>query len=234
VARRRQLLERKAAEENRLGTALSEAVRSDINEHLAFLEQRLEETERQIEETVENSPLWQEEEALLCSIPGVGPATATVLLAGRPELGEANRQEITNLGNVAPFNRDSGKHRGERSTWGGRASVRKALYMATLAATRCNQKIQEFYHRLVIRGKAKKNALVAFMRKLLVVLFALMKNDAEWNPERPVSSACHSTPFACLPLIPIARSRKRRLLGIPLLHGLADALQVLTHSFFRK
>lgn len=189
VARRRQLLEMKAAEENRLGTAPSEAVRSDIEEHLAFLEQRLEETERQIEETVENSPLWQEEEELLCSIPGVGPATAHVLMAELPELGEANRQEIAKLVGVAPLNRDSGKHRGERSTWGGRASVRKALYMATLAATRCNQRIQEFYNRLVDRGKAKKTALVACMRKLLVIMNTMVKNETEWNPERHASSA---------------------------------------------
>jgi len=189
VARRRQLLEMKAAEENRLGTASSEAVRSDIEEHLAFLEQRLEETERQIEKTVENSPLWQEEEELLCSIPGVGPATAHVLMAELPELGEANRQEIAKLVGVAPLNRDSGKHRGERSTWGGRASVRKALYMATLAATRCNQRIQEFYNRLVDRGKAKKKALVACMRKLLVIMNTMIKNETEWNPERHASSA---------------------------------------------
>jgi transposase len=109
----------KTAEENRLGTAPSEAVRSDIEEHLGFLEERLEETERQIEEAVENSPLWREEEELLCSIPGVAEATAHVLMAELPELGEANRQEIAKLAGVAPLNRDSGKHRGERSTWGG-------------------------------------------------------------------------------------------------------------------
>lgn len=163
--------------------------RSDIEGHPSFPEQRLEETERQIEETVENSPLWQEEEELLCSIPGVGPATAHVLMAELPELGEANRQEIAKLVGVAPLNRDSGKHRGERSTWGGRASVRKALYMATLAATRCNQRIQEFYNRLVDRGKAKKKALVACMRKLLVIMNTMMRNDTEWNPERHASSA---------------------------------------------
>lgn len=189
VARRRQILEMKTAEGNRLGTAPSEAVRTDIEEHLSFLEGRLEATERQIEETVKNSALWQEEEELLCSIPGVGPATAHVLMAELPELGEANRQEIAKLVGVAPLNRDSGKRRGERSTWGGRASVRKTLYMATLAATRCNQKIREFYDRLVDRGKAKKTALVACMRKLLVIMNTMMKNDTKWNPERLASSA---------------------------------------------
>jgi transposase len=108
VARRRQLREMKTAEENRLQTAPSEAVRRDIEEHLSFLERRLAETEEQIEEAVENSALWQEEEELLCSIPGVGPATAHVLMAELPELGEANRQEIAKLVGVAPLNRDSG------------------------------------------------------------------------------------------------------------------------------
>jgi transposase len=189
VARRRQLQKMKTAEENRLGTAPSEAVRSDIEEHLGFLEERLEETERQIEEAVENSPLWREEEELLCSIPGVAEATAHVLMAELPELGEANRQEIAKLAGVAPLNRDSGKHRGERSTWGGRASVRKALYMAALSATQYNRKIREFYDRLVDRGKAKKTALVACMRKLLVIMNTMMKNGTHWNPEYQASSA---------------------------------------------
>jgi len=189
VARRRQLQKMKTAEENRLGTALSEAVRSDIEEHLSFLDERLAETEHQIEEAVENSPLWREEEKLLCSIPGVAEATAHVLMAELPELGEANRQEIAKLVGVAPLNRDSGRHRGQRSTWGGRASVRRALYMATLSATRHNERIQSFYDRLVKRGKAKKKALVACMRKLLVIMNTMLKNGTHWNPEYHPSSA---------------------------------------------
>ena len=189
VARRRQLLEMRTAEENRLGTAPSEAVRSDIKEHLSFLEERLAETEREIEEAVENSQLWREEEKLLCSIPGVAEATAHVLMAELPELGEANRQEIAKLAGVAPLNRDSGKHRGERTTWGGRASVRQALYMATLSATRYNERIRSFYERLVERGKAKKKALVACMRKLLVIMNTMVKNGTHWNPDYHPSSA---------------------------------------------
>lgn len=188
VARRRQLQKMKTAEQNRLGTAPSEAVRSDIEEHLSFLDERLAETERQIEKAVENSPLWREEEELLCSIPGVAEATAHVLMAELPELGEANRQEIAKLAGVAPLNRDSGKHRGQRSTWGGRASVRRALYMATLSATRHNERIQSFYDRLVERGKAKKKALVACMRKLLVIMNTMMKNGTHWNPGYQPSS----------------------------------------------
>jgi len=189
VARRRQLQKMRTAEQNRLGTAPSEAVRSDIEEHLSFLEERLKETERQIEEAVENSAVWREEEELLCSIPGVAEATAHVLMADLPELGEANRQEIAKLAGVAPLNRDSGRHRGQRSTWGGRASVRQALYMATLSATRHNERIQSFYDRLVDRGKAKKKALVACMRKLLVIMNTMMKNGSHWNPEYHASSA---------------------------------------------
>ena len=189
VARRRQLQKMKTAEQNRLGTAPSEAVRADIEEHLSFLEERLAETERQIKEAVENSPLWREEEELLCSIPGVGETTAHVLMAELPELGEANRQEIAKLAGVAPLNRDSGKHRGERSTWGGRSSVRETLYMAALSATRHNRRIRSFYDRLVERGKAKKKALVACMRKLLVIMNTMMKNRTHWKPEYPASSA---------------------------------------------
>lgn len=189
VARRRQLQKMKTAEQNRLGTAPSEAVRADIEEHLSFLEERLAETERQIKEAIENSSLWREEEDLLCSVPGVGQKTAHVLMAELPELGEANRQEIAKLAGVAPLNCDSGQRRGQRSIWGGRASVRKALYMAALSATRCNQKIRAFYDRLIDRGKAKKTALVACMRKLLVIMNTMMKNGTQWDPEYQTSSA---------------------------------------------
>ena len=189
VARRRQLREMKTAEENRLQTAPSDAVRSDIEEHLSFLENRLAEAERQIEEAVEESPMWREEEELLCSVPGVGKTTARVLLAELPELGEANRQEIAKLVGVAPLNADSGQRRGRRRTWGGRASVRRALYMATLVATRHNRRIRDFYQRLLSRGKAKKKALVACMRKLLVILNTMVKNGTPWNPDLHSASA---------------------------------------------
>lgn len=189
VARRRQLREMKTAEENRLQTAPSDAVRRDIEEHLSFLERRLAETEEQIDEAVEESPMWQEEEELLCSVPGVGQTTAHVLLAELPELGEANRQEIAKLVGVAPLNADSGQRRGQRTTWGGRASVRSALYMATLVATRHNRHIRDFYQRLIGRGKAKKKALVACMRKLLVILNTMVKNGTPWNPDLHSASA---------------------------------------------
>lgn len=189
VARRRQLQQMRTAERNRLQTAPSEAVRADIEMHLRFLSKRLEEAERQLEEAVEKSPMWRAEEQLLCSVPGVGKTTARVLLAELPELGKANRQEIAKLVGVAPLNCDSGQMRGRRSTWGGRASVRSALYMAALVATRHNRKIRAFYHRLLDRGKAKKVALVATMRKLLVILNTMVKNGTAWNPDLHASSA---------------------------------------------
>lgn len=191
VARRRQLLKMRQAEENRLHTATSEAVRSDIQEHVRFLSDRLEETERALEEAVEESPLWKENERLLCSVPGVGQTTARTLLAELPELGEANRQEIAKLVGVAPLNCDSGQRRGRRTTWGGRASVRSALYMAALVATQHNRKIRDFYHRLLDRGKAKKVALVACMRKLLLILNAMVK------------TAKHGTPIFMIPPLDI-------------------------------
>ena len=189
VARRRQLQKMRTAEQNRLQSAPSEAVRTDIKAHLSFLADRLAQTDRRLEATVEESPLWRAEEQLLCSVPGIGEATARTLIAELPELGEVNRQEIAKLVGVAPLNTDSGSMRGQRTTWGGRASVRTALYMATLTATRYNDRIAAFYHRLLERGKAKKVALVASMRKLLVILNTMVKNGHAWNPNLHPSSS---------------------------------------------
>jgi transposase len=188
VARRRQILQMKAAEESRLQTAPSETVCSGIRAHLAFLDQRLEQTEKQLDKMVENSSMWRKKEQMLCSVPGVGPATARTLMAELPELGRLNRQEIAKLAGVAPLNRDSGQLRGKRTTWGGRASVRAALYMAALVATRWNERIHDFYEQLVERGKAKKVALVACMRKLLVILNTIVKNGTAWDPSLHASS----------------------------------------------
>lgn len=188
VDRRRQLVEMKVAEQNRLETASSEAVRRDIERHLAFLDERLAAAERQLEAAVEESPMWRVEEELLCSVPGVGKTTARVLLARLPELGEANRQEIAKLVGVAPLNWDSGQRRGERVTWGGRPMVRSALYMAALVAVRHNRRLRQFYERLLERGKAKKVALVACMRKLLVWLNTIVKTKTPWQPNHQPSS----------------------------------------------
>lgn len=189
VTRRRQILAMQGAERNRLQTAPSQTVRADIEAHLRFLQKRLQETERRLTEAVEASAMWREEERLLCSAPGVGEVTAHTLMAQLPELGEANRQEIAKLVGIAPLNQDSGQRRGQRTCWGGRSEVRATLYMATLAAIRFNKRIRDFYHRLVERGKPKKVARVAAMRKLLVILNTMVKNNTTWDPDFHASSA---------------------------------------------
>ena len=115
-------------------------------------------------------------------VPGIGPITAATLLADLPELGQLNRQQITALVGLAPYNRDSGKKRGKRRIFGGRTSVRCVLYMATLSATRHNPVIKAFYQRLLAKGKLKKVALTACMRKLLVIVNTMLKNGQAWNP----------------------------------------------------
>ena len=199
VARKRQIQEMKIAEENRLETAPSETVRADLEAHLSFLERRLKQVEERLDEAVKASSVWRKEERLLCSVPGVGRSTARVLIAELPELGQASRQEIAkltrrNFCGVAPLNCDSGTYQGKRTKqeslrWGGRASVRSALYMAALTATRCNEKISAFYHRLLERGKEKKVALVAATRKLLVILNTMVRNGTAWDPNLHAASA---------------------------------------------
>ena len=135
-----------------------------------------------ISELIRSSPIWQAQEDLLKSVPGVGPVLSSTLLTHLPELGRLNRGQIAALVGVAPLNRDSGAFRGRRSVWGGRATVRLTLYMATLTATRFNPVISALYHRLCAAGKAKKVALTACMRKFLVILNAMAKNRTYWNP----------------------------------------------------
>ncbi len=131
---------------------------------------------------IQQSAEWKQKAAILESVPGVGPVTASTLLAELPELGARNRQQIAALVGVAPVNKDSGKIRGKRRVFGGRASVRKVLYMATLVATRVNPVIRSFYERLLAAWKEKKVALTACMRKLLVILNSMIRNYRSWNP----------------------------------------------------
>jgi len=179
LARRRQVQAMLIAERQRLGTALL-AVRPHISRHIRFLEAELEDLERQLRDAVQASPLWREQEDLLRSTPGIGPATAVALLAEVPELGRLDRKKIAALVGVAPFPCDSGTLRGKRIVWGGRARVRSALYMATLVATRHNPLIRAFYQRLCAAGKPKKVALVACMRKLLTILNAMLRHQTPW------------------------------------------------------
>ncbi|MDP9474252.1 MAG: IS110 family transposase [Actinomycetota bacterium] len=181
LARRRQIVGMLTAEKNRLGFASTKPVKKRIEAHVRWLEKELIRTERDLDGTIEGSPTLRENEALLRSVPGVGPVLARTLLAEVPELGTLDRKRIAALVGVAPLNRDSGKLRGRRAVWGGRARVRAALYMAALVAARHNPTLREFYERLCAVGKPKKVALVACMRKLLVVLNAMLEHRAPWR-----------------------------------------------------
>jgi transposase len=186
VARRRQLLGMIAAENNRLSQA-PKAVGKRIKAHIRWLEKELSRTERDLETAIESSPVLGENEALLRSVPGVGPVLARTLLAGVPELGTLTHKRVAALVGVAPLNRDSGTLRGHRSVWGGRADVRGALYMGALVAARRNPVVKEFYERLLAAGKPKKVALVACMRKLLSILNAVLKHRTPWRVPRYLS-----------------------------------------------
>ncbi|MGB4548733.1 MAG: IS110 family transposase [Syntrophales bacterium] len=178
--RRRQIVEMITAEKNRLGMAPTWSQR-DIRSHIAWLEKRLKRINDNIDDLIKQSPIWRQKEKILTSVLGVGPVVTTTLLCGLPELGTLSARKLSALVGVAPFNRDSGKSRGRRSCWGGRAHVRAALYMAALTASRCNPVIRAFYQRLRLAGKPAKVALVACMRKLLVILNAMVKNNTCWQ-----------------------------------------------------
>lgn len=180
LTRRRQLLEMRTAEQNRLGQARP-PVRTEIQAHIAWLNRRLAHLDDELGRAIRESPVWREREQLLQSAPGVGPVLARTLLASVPELGTLNRKQIAALIGVAPLNRDSGSRRGRRKVWGGRAPVRAVLYMATVAASRCNPVIKAFYARLLAAGKAKKVALTACMHKLLLILNAMVKHQSTWR-----------------------------------------------------
>jgi transposase len=181
IARRRQLIEMLGAEQRRLAQATTAAVRRDLRHHIRWLERRLTDVDDDIRGAVEKSPVWRVQEDLLRSVPGIGPIVARTLLAELPELGQLDRRAIAALVGVAPFNRDSGHWRGRRQIWGGRRSIRAALYMAALVAARRNRPLAHFYRRLRDLGKPAKVALVAVMRKLLTILNAMVKHRSRWS-----------------------------------------------------
>jgi transposase len=181
VARRRQLLEMLVAERNRRQAA-APTLHQRIDAHLRWLEEALAEIERDLDGAVRHSPLWRAKEELLRSVPGIGPVSARTLLAQLPELGSLTRRQAAALVGVAPFNRDSGRMRGRRTIWAGRAALRACLYMAAVAAARgSNPVIAGFYRRLRQAGKPAKLALTACMRKLVVTLNAMLRTDTAWK-----------------------------------------------------
>jgi transposase len=181
LARRRQIVGMLTAENNRLAATATKPVKKRIEAHVRWLEKELARTDRDLDEAIKGSQTWRENEALLRSVPGVGPVLAKTLLAELPELGSLTGKQLAALVGVAPLNRDSGILRGKRAVWGGRSGVRAALYMGALVAARRNPTIREFYERLVAAGKPKKVALVACMRKLLVILNAMLKHRTPWK-----------------------------------------------------
>ena len=180
VTRRRQVIGIVTAEKNRRSTSHG-LIGDRLEKHIAWLAEELSSLEREIGRFIQGSPVWQEKEVLIRSVPGVGPVTAFTLVAELPELGTLNRQKIAALVGVAPYNKDSGPRRGKRRIFGGRAGVRNVLYMAALVGSRSNPVIRAFYERLLARGKLKKVALVACMRKLLVILNAMVRDGESWN-----------------------------------------------------
>ena len=181
VNRRRQLIDMRVQETLRLGTAASKVLQKNLNKHIAWLDKRIAEIDTDLTRRLRGSDAWRTKDNLLRSIPGVGPVTTLTMLAKCPELGTLNRREIAALTGVAPLANDSGKHRGKRFIWGGRAAVRAVLYMAAVSAIRCNEPIKAFAERLKKAGKAHKVVIVACMRKLLTIMNAMLKNNTPWN-----------------------------------------------------
>jgi transposase len=180
TARRRQVIEMITAETNRL-TMTSKAVGKRIDAHICWLEKELQRADQDLDRSIQQSPIWKENQELLISTPGIGPVSSRTLIAELPELGILNRKQISALVGLAPFNHDSGSLKGRRAILGGRAPVRNALYMAALVATRRNSVIREFYKRLRANGKLFKVALVACMRKLLTILNSMIKHKSRWS-----------------------------------------------------
>ena len=182
VARRRQISDMITAEKNRR-RGKANLVKASIDNHIKWLEEQLKEIESQIKSAIAINEDWKHKLDLLTSVPGIGEVTAVTLISSLPELGKISHKSISYLVGVAPLNRDSGKFRGKRKIWGGRAKIRCVLYMAALVAVRFNPIIKAFYERLLQKGKLKKVALTACMHKMLILLNAMMKNNSSWQPQ---------------------------------------------------
>lgn len=189
LARRRQLVEMRVQEKLRLQRA-SSIQRESLHEHIEWLSARIERLDIDLTHALRTCSAWKDKDDLLKPIPGVGSLTRATMLALLPELGSLNRRQICALVGVAPFNRDSGKHQGARVIWAGRAQVRRTLYMAAVTATRFNPVIRSFYQHLRAQGKPAKVALTACMRKLLIIMNAMIKNRSEWSPALDAQHSC--------------------------------------------
>jgi transposase len=185
ITRREQLVEMRAAEQNRLGT-VTNSLQVDIREHIEWLSTRIQEFEGQIQAAIDSLPEWQSQAKCLDSIPGVGFITAATVMSEMPELGQLDRQKIAALAGLAPFNQDSGQKRGKRRIFGGRKGVRRVLYMACLSAIRFNPIIRAMFQRLTKKGKLFKVAITACMRKLLTIMNAMIRDHVDWRSPVPI------------------------------------------------
>lgn len=183
VTRRRQLVAMRVQETLRLGSAGSKSLQKSLKTHIAWLDKRIADLDDDLKTRLRTSEVWRTKDDLLRGIPGVGAITSLTMLAKCPELGTLDRRGIAKLAGVAPLANDSGKHRGKRFIWGGRADVRAVLYMATVSASRCNPVIKAFADRLKKSGKPAKVVIVACMRKLLTIMNTMLKNNAPWSPK---------------------------------------------------
>jgi transposase len=182
TTRRRQLIAMQTGERQRLARVRERGVVRRIEVHIRWLGKEIAEIEHRLQKAIRQHPRWRRLAALVQSVPGIGPAVATTLIAALPELGRLSRRRLASLVGVAPFNRDSGRMRGKRTIWGGRSDVRAALYMAALVGSRHNPVLRAFYDRLRADGKSPKAALVACMRKLLTILNAIVREQTPWQP----------------------------------------------------
>lgn len=183
VSRRRQLVSDRAREKTRLEKTLFEWERQSAEAHIAWLDEQIARIEKMIEERIGQDSGMKKRAQTLRGVPGVGPVVSATLMAFLPELGALDARQVAALAGVAPLNRDSGSRRGHRSVWGGRSAVRGALYMAVIPAIGCNPVIRAFYERLRASGKGFKVAVTACMRKLLVILNAMVRDGSAWNGE---------------------------------------------------
>lgn len=185
ISRRQQLVRMLTMEKNRR-VSTHATMRDQLENHIQWLATEIAQLNDQMRDLILAWPLWQANEKILASVPGVGPVTTLTLLADLPELGTLNRQCIAALVGIAPINKDSGRLKGKRRIFGGRASVRSVLYMAALSASKSNPVIRDFYQRLLAKGKPKKVALTACMRKLLTILNAMIRDQKPWHYQEKV------------------------------------------------
>jgi transposase len=184
VTRRRQLIDARTAEKNRMELITVKAVRKTIQKTIDFLNKQIRVIEKEIANSLETDAEWKAKADIIQSVPGFGPVSVIAMLSELPELGSLNRQKIAALVGVAPYDRQSGSHRGKSRIWGGRASLRSVLYMSALTARRYNPTIRAFALRLEEKGKPFKVIMVACMRKLIVILNTLIKTNSKWDPKK--------------------------------------------------